>query len=305
MAKKLAMQDIILTLQQFWSKQGCMLMQAYDNEKGAGTMSPYTFLRAIGPEPWNVAYVEPSRRPADGRYGENPNRLFQHHQFQVIMKPNPSNIQDLYLDSLKALGIDSKEHDIRFVEDNWENPSMGCAGVGWEVWLDGMEITQFTYFQQVGGLEVRPVAVEVTYGLERLSSYIQEVNSVFDLEWSDGVKYGDIFKEPEYEHSKYAFEESNQEMLLKMFDTYETEAKKQIANGLVHPAYDYILKCSHTFNLLDARGAVSVTERAGYLARIRNMAKSVAKAFIEERKKLGFPLIKDEKLRQELLKEDK
>lgn len=305
MAKKLAMQDIILTLQQFWAKQDCMLMQAYDNEKGAGTMSPYTFLRAIGPEPWNVAYVEPSRRPADGRYGENPNRLFQHHQFQVIMKPNPSNIQDLYLDSLKALGIDSKEHDIRFVEDNWENPSMGCAGVGWEVWLDGMEITQFTYFQQVGGLEVRPVAVEVTYGLERLSSYIQEVNSVFDLEWSDGVKYGDIFKEPEYEHSKYAFEESNQEMLLKMFDTYETEAKKQIANGLVHPAYDYILKCSHTFNLLDARGAVSVTERAGYLARIRNMAKSVAKAFIEERKKLGFPLIKDEKLRQELLKEDK
>lgn len=305
MAKKLAMQDIILTLQQFWAKQGCMLMQSYDNEKGAGTMSPYTFLRAIGPEPWNVAYVEPSRRPADGRYGENPNRLFQHHQFQVIMKPNPSNIQDLYLDSLKALGIDSKEHDIRFVEDNWENPSMGCAGVGWEVWLDGMEITQFTYFQQVGGLEVRPVAVEVTYGLERLSSYIQEVNSVFDLEWSDGVKYGDIFKEPEYEHSKYAFEESNQEMLLKMFDTYETEAKKQIANGLVHPAYDYILKCSHTFNLLDARGAVSVTERAGYLARIRNMAKSVAKAFIEERKKLGFPLIKDEKLRQELLKEDK
>ena len=305
MAKKLAMQDIILTLQQFWAKQGCMLMQAYDNVKGAGTMSPYTFLRAIGPEPWNVAYVEPSRRPADGRYGENPNRLFQHHQFQVIMKPNPSNIQDLYLDSLKALGIDSKEHDIRFVEDNWENPSMGCAGVGWEVWLDGMEITQFTYFQQVGGLEVRPVAVEVTYGLERLSSYIQEVNSVFDLEWSDGVKYGDIFKEPEYEHSKYAFEESNQEMLLKMFDTYETEAKKQIANGLVHPAYDYILKCSHTFNLLDARGAVSVTERAGYLARIRNMAKSVAKAFIEERKKLGFPLIKDEKLRQELLKEDK
>ena len=305
MAKKLAMQDIILTLQQFWAKQGCMLMQAYDNEKGAGTMSPYTFLRAIGPEPWNVAYVEPSRRPADGRYGENPNRLFQHHQFQVIMKPNPSNMQDLYLDSLKALGIDSKEHDIRFVEDNWENPSMGCAGVGWEVWLDGMEITQFTYFQQVGGLEVRPVAVEVTYGLERLSSYIQEVNSVFDLEWSDGVKYGDIFKEPEYEHSKYAFEESNQEMLLKMFDTYETEAKKQIENGLVHPAYDYILKCSHTFNLLDARGAVSVTERAGYLARIRNMAKSVAKAFIEERKKLGFPLIKDEKLRQELLKEDK
>ena len=305
MADKLSMQDIILTLQQFWAKQGCMLMQSYDTEKGAGTMSPYTFLRAIGPEPWNVAYVEPSRRPADGRYGENPNRLYQHHQFQVIMKPSPDNIQDLYLDSLRALGIDPLEHDIRFVEDNWENPSMGCAGVGWEVWLDGMEITQFTYFQQVGGLEVRPVAVEVTYGLERLSSYIQDVNSVFELEWADGVKYGDIFKEPEFEHSKYSFEESNQEMLFELFDTYEKEAKKQIENGLVHPAYDYILKCSHTFNLLDARGAVSVTERAGYLSRIRNMARMVARAFVAERKKLGYPLIKDEALRAKLLEEDK
>lgn len=305
MADKLSMQDIILTLQQFWAKQGCMLMQSYDTEKGAGTMSPYTFLRAIGPEPWNVAYVEPSRRPADGRYGENPNRLYQHHQFQVIMKPSPDNIQELYLDSLRALGIDPLEHDIRFVEDNWENPSMGCAGVGWEVWLDGMEITQFTYFQQVGGLEVRPVAVEVTYGLERLSSYIQDVNSVFELEWADGVKYGDIFKEPEFEHSKYSFEESNQEMLFELFDTYEKEAKKQIENGLVHPAYDYILKCSHTFNLLDARGAVSVTERAGYLSRIRNMARMVARAFVAERKKLGYPLIKDEALRAKLLEEGK
>ncbi len=305
MADKLSMQDIILTLQQFWAKQGCMLMQSYDTEKGAGTMSPYTFLRAIGPEHWNVAYVEPSRRPADGRYGENPNRLYQHHQFQVIMKPSPDNIQELYLDSLRALGIDPLEHDIRFVEDNWENPSMGCAGVGWEVWLDGMEITQFTYFQQVGGLEVRPVAVEVTYGLERLSSYIQDVNSVFELEWADGVKYGDIFKEPEFEHSKYSFEESNQEMLFELFDTYEKEAKKQIENGLVHPAYDYILKCSHTFNLLDARGAVSVTERAGYLSRIRNMARMVARAFVDERKKLGYPLIKDEALRAKLLEEDK
>ena len=305
MADKLSMQDIILTLQQFWAKQGCMLMQSYDTEKGAGTRSPYTFLRAIGPEPWNVAYVEPSRRPADGRYGENPNRLYQHHQFQVIMKPSPDNIQELYLDSLRALGIDPLEHDIRFVEDNWENPSMGCAGVGWEVWLDGMEITQFTYFQQVGGLEVRPVAVEVTYGLERLSSYIQDVNSVFELEWADGVKYGDIFKEPEFEHSKYSFEESNQEMLFELFDTYEKEAKKQIENGLVHPAYDYILKCSHTFNLLDARGAVSVTERAGYLSRIRNMARMVARAFVAERKKLGYPLIKDEALRAKLLEEDK
>lgn len=298
-------QEIILNLQKFWSDQGCIVQNPYDIEKGAGTMNPATFLHAIGPEPWAVCYVEPSRRPADGRYGDNPNRLYQHHQFQVLMKPSPSNIQELYLDSLRALGIEPKEHDIRFVEDNWENPSMGCAGVGWEVWLDGMEITQFTYFQQVGGLEVKPVAAEVTYGLERLSSYIQDVDSVYDLEWADGVKYGDIFKEPEYEHSKYSFEESNQEMLLNLFDTFETEAKKQLANGLVHPAYDYILKCSHTFNLLDARGAVSVTERAGYLSRIRNMAKSVAKVFVAERKKLGYPLIKDEKLRQELLKEEK
>ncbi|CAI2605815.1 Glycine--tRNA ligase alpha subunit [Apilactobacillus kunkeei] len=304
MTEKLSMQDIILKLQQYWSSQGCMLMQAYDTEKGAGTMSPYTFLRAIGPEPWNAAYVEPSRRPADGRYGENPNRLYQHHQFQVIMKPSPENIQELYLDSLKELGINPEEHDIRFVEDNWENPSMGCAGVGWEIWLDGMEVTQFTYFQIVGGQEMNPVASEITYGLERLASYVQDVNNVFELEWSDGVKYGDIFKEPEYEHSKYSFEESNQEMLLKMFDDFETEAKKQIANGLVHPAYDYVLKCSHTFNLLDARGAVSVTERAGYLSRIRRMAREIAKAFIAERKKRGFPLIKDEKLRQSLLKDD-
>ncbi|GEO65800.1 glycine--tRNA ligase subunit alpha [Levilactobacillus spicheri] len=301
MTEKLSMQAIILKLQQYWSAQGCMLMQAYDTEKGAGTMSPYTFLRAIGPEPWNAAYVEPSRRPADGRYGENPNRLYQHHQFQVVMKPSPDNIQELYLNSLRELGIDPLEHDIRFVEDNWENPSMGCAGVGWEVWLDGMEVTQFTYFQVVGGQTVDPVTSEVTYGLERLASYIQDVNSVFDLEWGDGVKYGDIFKEPEYEHSKYSFEESNQAMLARHFDEYEDEAKKQIANGLVHPAYDYVLKCSHTFNLLDARGAVSVTERAGYLSRIRNMARAIAKAFVAERKKRGFPLIKDEQLRQKLL----
>lgn len=304
MTAKLSVQDIILTLQQFWAEQGCMLMQSYDTEKGAGTMSPYTFLRAIGPEPWNVAYVEPSRRPADGRYGENPNRLYQHHQFQVLMKPSPQNIQELYLQSLQRLGIVTTEHDIRFVEDNWENPSMGCAGVGWEVWLDGMEVTQFTYFQQVGGLEVNPVAVEVTYGLERLSSYIQDVNSVFDLEWADGVLYGDIFKEPEFEHSTYSFDESDQEMLLQQFDTFEKEAKRLLELNLVHPAYDYILKCSHTFNLLDARGAVSVTERAGYLSRIRNMARKVARVFVAERKKLGFPLIKDEQLRQQLLAEE-
>ncbi|CCG90094.1 glycine--tRNA ligase subunit alpha [Pediococcus pentosaceus] len=293
MNKKLSVQKIILTLQKYWADQGCMLMEAYDTEKGAGTMSPYTFLRAIGPEPWNAAYVEPSRRPADGRYGENPNRLYQHHQFQVVMKPSPENIQELYLGSLKALGIDPLEHDIRFVEDNWENPSMGCAGVGWEVWLDGMEVTQFTYFQQVGGLEVNPVTSEVTYGLERLSSYIQDVESVFDLEWGNGVSYGDIFREPEFEHSKYSFEESNQAMLEKMFNDFEAEANRLIEEGLVHPAYDYILKCSHTFNLLDARGTVSVTERAGFLSRIRNMARKVARAFVEEREKLGFPLLKN------------
>ena len=291
MKKKLTVQEMILTLQKYWADQGCMLMQAYDVEKGAGTMSPYTFLRAIGPEPWNAAYVEPSRRPDDGRYGENPNRLFQHHQFQVVMKPSPANIQELYLESLKLVGIDPLQHDIRFVEDNWENPSMGCAGLGWEVWLDGMEITQFTYFQQVGGLECHPVTCEITFGLERLASYIQEVESVYDLEWTTGVKYGEIFVQPEYEHSKYAFEVSNQEMLLSLFEMYEKEAQRCISEGLVHPAYDYVLKCSHAFNLLDARGAVSVTERAGYLARIRNMARELAKTFVAEREKLGFPLL--------------
>lgn len=296
MTEKLNIQQMIFKLQEFWASKGCMIMNAYDVEKGAGTMSPYTFLRAVGPEPWNAAYVEPSRRPADGRYGENPNRLFQHHQFQVVMKPSPKDIQEYYLDSLRALGIDPLEHDIRFVEDNWENPSMGCAGVGWEVWLDGMEVSQFTYFQVVGGLDVKPVTSEITYGVERLASYIQDVSTVFELEWSDGVLYGDIFKEPEYEHSKYAFEESNQDILLELFDTYEKTAKRLLVLNLVHPAYDYILKCSHTFNLLDARGAVSVTERAGYLSRIRNMAHEVAKAFVEEREKRGFPLLKNNQI---------
>ncbi|HRA70032.1 MAG TPA: glycine--tRNA ligase subunit alpha, partial [Trichococcus flocculiformis] len=278
MENKLTVQKMIQALQNFWADQGCLLMQSYDTEKGAGTMSPYTFLRAIGPEPWNAAYVEPSRRPADGRYGENPNRLYQHHQFQVVMKPSPDNIQELYLESLKVLGIDPIEHDIRFVEDNWENPSLGCAGLGWEVWLDGMEVTQFTYFQQVGGLECSPVTSEITYGLERLASYIQDVNSVYDLEWTEGVKYGEIFGQPEYEHSKYSFEESNVDLLFQLFDSFEAEATKQIENGLVHPAYDYVLKSSHAFNLLDARGVISATDRAGYLARIRNMARQLAKA---------------------------
>ncbi len=304
MTEKLSVQDIILKLQSFWAEQGAMLMQAYDTEKGAGTMSPYTFLRANGPEPWHAAYVEPSRRPADGRYGDNPNRLYQPHQFQVVMKPSPDNIQELYLDSLKELGIDPLEHDIRFVEDNWENPSMGAAGIGWEIWLDGMEVTQFTYFQQVGGIQVDAVTSEITYGLERLASYIQNVPTVYDLEWGNGVLYGDIFKEPEFEHSTYSFEESDQAMLLRHFDEYEAEAKRLLAAGLVHPAYDYILKSSHTFNLLDARGTVSVTERAKYLSRIRNMARQVARAFIDVRKELGFPLLKDPELRAKYLPVD-
>ena len=293
MAKKLSVQEIILTLQNYWSNQGCLLLQAYDTEKGAGTMSPYTFLRAIGPEPWNAAYVEPSRRPADGRYGENPNRLFQHHQFQVVMKPSPENIQELYLGSLEALGINPLEHDIRFVEDNWENPSLGCAGLGWEVWLDGMEVTQFTYFQQVGGLECHPVTSEITYGLERLASYIQEVESVYDLVWTGDVKYGDIFTQPEYEHSKYAFEESNAELLMQLFTDFEKEATALMEKGLVHPAYDYVLKCSHAFNLMDARGIISATDRAGFLGRIRKMARIIAKTFVAEREALGFPLLKE------------
>ena len=291
MEKALTFQEIILTLQRFWSDKGCLLMQSYDTEKGAGTMSPYTFLRAIGPEPWNAAYVEPSRRPADGRYGENPNRLFQHHQFQVVMKPSPEKIQEYYLESLVALGINPLEHDIRFVEDNWENPSLGCAGLGWEVWLDGMEVTQFTYFQQVGGLEVKPVTSELTYGLERLASYIQDVESVYEIEWTQGVLYGDIFKQPEVEHSTYAFEESDQELLFSLFAQYEKEASRLIEKGLVHPAYDYVLKCSHAFNMLDARSAVSATERPEYLGRIRKLARTIAKAFLDEREKLGFPLL--------------
>ncbi|HJA90283.1 MAG TPA: glycine--tRNA ligase subunit alpha [Candidatus Jeotgalibaca merdavium] len=303
MEEKVTVQRMIQILQNYWAEQGCLLLNAYDTEKGAGTMSPYTFLRAIGPEPWNAAYVEPSRRPADGRYGDNPNRLYQHHQFQVVMKPSPDNIQELYLKSLEALGINPLEHDIRFVEDNWENPSLGCAGLGWEVWLDGMEITQFTYFQQVGGLQCSPVTSELTYGIERLASYIQDVENVYDLDWVEGVKYGEIFYQPEYEHSKYSFEESDPELLMNLFNAYAEEAMKQIDNGLIHPAYDYVLKCSHAFNLLDARGVVSATDRAGFLAKIRNMARKLAKAFVESRRNLGFPLLSEEE-RQRLLKEE-
>src|SRR5690625_1460349 len=284
-------QDIIFTLQNFLAKQGCVIMKVYEVGEGAGTMSPMTLLRSLGPEPWNVAYVEPSRRPDDGRYGENPNRLYQHHQFQVIMKPSPDNIQQLYLDSLVELGIDPLKHDIRFVEDNWENPTLGAAGLGWEVWLDGMEITQFTYFQQIGGLEANPVSVEITYGIERLASYIQDKDNVFDLAWNDTFTIRDIFLQPEYEHSKYTFETSTTKTLFKLFSLYEQEAKATLEKGLIFPAYDYVLKCSHTFNLLDAKGVISVTERTGYIARVRELAREISKKYVAKREALGFPML--------------
>ncbi|MDD6870619.1 glycine--tRNA ligase subunit alpha [Allisonella histaminiformans] len=285
-------QQIILTLQKFWSSRGCVLEQPYDVEKGAGTMNPATFLRTIGPEPWNVAYVEPSRRPDDGRYGDNPNRLFQHHQFQVIMKPSPDNIQETYLESLKELGINPEEHDIRFVEDNWESPTLGAWGIGWEVWLDGMEITQFTYFQQIGGIDTHPVSVEITYGLERIAMYIQQKDNVYDLVWTDGVTYGVIWHENEYEPAVYSYELSDHDMLFKLFDMYEAEATRIIKLGYVLPAYDYVLKSSHTFNLLDAAGAISLSERTEYIARVRKLSRMCAKAYLKMRKDLGFPMLK-------------
>ena len=287
-------QDMIFALKSFWSSQGCIIYEPYDVEKGAGTMNPATFLRTLGPEPWHVAYIEPSRRPADGRYGDNPNRLYQHHQFQVICKPSPDNIQELYLKSLETLGINPAEHDIRFVEDNWESPTLGAWGLGWEVWLDGMEVTQFTYFQQVGGIDVAPVSSEITYGMERLAMYIQGVENVYDLKWTDDVTYGDIFHQNEVEQSTYAFELSNADLLFHLFDEYEKEAMRVIKAGFVLPAYDYVLKCSHTFNLLDARGAISVSERAAFIGRVRNMARACAKAYLEQREKLGFPMLNKE-----------
>lgn len=286
-------QEMILALQKYWSKQGCIMMQPYDIEKGAGTMNPNTFLRSLGPEPWQVCYVEPSRRPADGRYGENPNRLYQHHQFQVILKPSPDNIQELYLESLKEIGIDPSEHDIRFVEDNWEAATVGAWGLGWEVWLDGMEITQFTYFQQVGNIECELETGEITYGLERLAMYIQEVDSVYDLRWNDKITYGEVFNKAEYENSMYAFELCDADMLFNLFDIYEKEALRLMEKGLVIPSYDYVLKCSHAFNTLDARGAIGVSQRASFIGRVRNMAKTVAETFVKQREEMGFPLLKD------------
>lgn len=284
-------QDVILTLQNFWAKKGCAIQQPYDLECGAGTFNPATFLRVIGPEPWNVAYAEPSRRPTDGRYGENPNRLQHYFQFQVIMKPSPDNIQDLYLESLVALGIDPEQHDIRFVEDDWESPTLGAWGLGWEVWLNGMEVTQFTYFQQVGGIDLFPVSVELTYGLERLCMYLQEKESVYDLAWNESLSYGDIYHNNEVEQSRYNFELSNAEMLLRHFDDFEAEGKNLIDEGLLMPAYDQTMKCSHIFNLLDARGAISITERTGYISRVRNLASGVARLFADQREEMDYPLL--------------
>ena len=274
-------QDIISALSAYWGRQQCINFHPYDVEKGAGTMNPATFLRVLGPEPWNVCYVEPSRRPADGRYGDNPNRLYQHHQFQ-----------ELYLESLRELGIHPEEHDIRFVEDNWESPTLGAWGMGWEVWLDGMEVTQFTYFQQVGSLDIKPVAVEITYGLERLAMYIQGVENVYDIKWVGDVTYGDVYHTNEVEQSCYSFDIADTDLLFDLFDKYEKEAKRVLLTGNIHPAYDYVLKCSHTFNLLDARGAISVDERTNYIGRVRALARLCAAAYVEQREKMGFPMLK-------------
>lgn len=284
-------QSVIAKLHEFWAAEGCLVVQPYDTEKGAGTKSPHTFLRAIGPEPWAVAYVEPCRRPADGRYGENPNRYQHYYQYQVLIKPSPGNIQDLYLQSLRALGIKPEDHDIRFVEDNWEDAAVGAWGVGWEVWLDGMEVTQFTYFQQCGGLDCKPVSIEITYGLERLTMYLQDVDAIAKIRWNDQLTYGDVHMQGEIENSTYNFEASNPELLFTLFDLYQKEAQQLMEKQLVLPAYDFVLKCSHTFNLLDARGVISVTERTRYIRQVRGLARQVAQLYLEQREALGFPLL--------------
>jgi glycyl-tRNA synthetase alpha chain len=288
-------QEIITRLHDFWAKQGCVLVQPYNSEVGAGTLNPATFLRVLGPEPWRAAYVEPSKRPRDGRYGENPNRVQQFLQYQVILKPPPANVLELYIESLRAIGIDPKRHDIRLVEDDWEAPTLGAAGLGWEVWLDGMEITQFTYFQQAGSLELEPITAEITYGLLRLCLYLQRVESVLDVRWGQGVSWGEMNLQAEQEFSAFHFEHANAEMYFRIFQDYEREAARMIDAGLVLPAYDYAVKLSHVFNLLDARGAISVTERTGYIARIRALARRVAVGYIEKREALGFPLLQGEK----------
>ncbi len=285
-------QEIILALEHFWARQGCLLQQPYDLEVGAGTMAPETFLRVLGPEPYRVGYVMPSRRPTDGRYGDNPNRVQKHYQYQVILKPSPSNVQDLYLRSLEALGIDLRVHDLRFEEDNWESPTLGAWGIGWQVLLDGLEVTQFTYFQQAGGLDLDPVSAELTYGLERIGTFIAGVDSIYDLMWSDDVSYREVRHREELEFSKYNFEAADREMLFRLFEMYERECKRLLDTDLVLPAYDCCLKCSHTFNLLDSRGAISVTERVGIIGRVRQLACEVARRYLKSREEQGFPLLK-------------
>jgi glycyl-tRNA synthetase alpha chain len=285
-------QDIILSLQNYWSSKGCALHQPYDIEVGAGTFNPCTFFRVLGPEPYSAAYVEPSRRPTDGRYGENPNRLQHYYQFQVILKPSPEDVQNLYLESLTSLGVNPLQHDIRFVEDDWESPTLGAWGLGWEVWLNGMEITQFTYFQQVGGIDLKPVTAELTYGLERIAMYLQDVDNVYDLKWNKNILYGDVHLETEKQFSLYNFEASGKDRLFQWFDMYEAEAKDLLAQELVLPAYDYTLKCSHAFNQLDARGAISVTERTGFIGRVRNLSRLCAEGYVQQREAMEFPLLK-------------
>jgi glycyl-tRNA synthetase alpha chain len=287
-------QQIILTLQNYWAEHGCVLLQPYDMEVGAGTFHTGTFLRAIGPEPWRAAYVQPSRRPKDGRYGDNPNRLQHYYQYQVVLKPSPPNILELYLGSLEALGINLQQHDVRFVEDDWESPTLGAWGLGWEVWLNGMEVTQFTYFQEVGSLKCKPVTGEITYGLERLAMYLQNVPTVYDLEWTPGVSYRNVFHQNEVEQSKYNFEHANTEMLFRHFTDFESQAKHLIEQQLALPAYEMIMKCSHSFNLLDARGAISVTERAAYIGRVRALSRGVAAAYLAAREALGFPMLSNQ-----------
>lgn len=285
-------QTVITKLNSYWAKQGCVLIQPYDMEVGAGTFHPATLLRALGPEPWKAAYVQPSRRPTDGRYGENPNRLQHYYQYQVLLKPSPIDVQQLFLESMKTLGVNPLEHDIRFVEDDWESPTLGASGLGWEVWLDGMEVTQFTYFQVTGSVEVKPVSVELTYGLERICMYLQEVDNVFDLKWNDDITYRDVYHQQEVEQSTYNFEIADANLLFDLFEKYENEAHRIIKQKLIVPAYEYCLKCSHTFNLLDARGVISVTQRTGYIKRIRDIARACSKAYILQRKEMGHPLLK-------------
>jgi len=288
-------QELVATLDGFWSDNGCLVITPYNSEVGAGTMNPGTFLRVLGPEPWKAAYIEPSKRPKDGRYGENPNRVQQFNQYQVILKPSPDDVLPLYIESMKAIGIDPDMHDIRLLEDDWESPTLGASGLGWEVWLDGMEITQFTYFQQAGGLELDPISAEITYGLERIAMYIQKVDDIMEIEWHDGVKWGELYRQAEREFSAFHFEHADPAMYFGIFEKYQGEALRMLDASLILPAYDYVLKCSHIFNILDARGAISVSERTSYIGRIRDLARRTAEAYVAERERLGFPLLREKK----------